>query len=93
MSEITFLSATSMAEQIRARKLSSFELVEAHLARIEKLNPKLTAFAQLDSDGARRGAQSAILSRGRCHAARTDDEGPGSRPEPNPHRIFHLGSC
>jgi Asp-tRNA(Asn)/Glu-tRNA(Gln) amidotransferase A subunit family amidase len=59
MSELTFRSAISMAEQIRQKKLSPVELVEAHLARIEKLNPKLTAFVQLDADGARRQARAA----------------------------------
>jgi Asp-tRNA(Asn)/Glu-tRNA(Gln) amidotransferase A subunit family amidase len=59
MSELTFLSAASMAEQIRQKKLSPVELVEAHLARIEKLNPKLNAFVQLDVEGARRQALAA----------------------------------
>jgi len=59
MSELTFLSAVSMAEQIRQKKLSPVELVEAHLARIEKLNPKLNAFVQLDVKGARREARAA----------------------------------
>jgi Asp-tRNA(Asn)/Glu-tRNA(Gln) amidotransferase A subunit family amidase len=59
MPEITFLSAVSMAEQIRQKKLSPIELVEAHLARIEKLNPKLNAFVQVDAEGARRQARAA----------------------------------
>jgi len=57
--ELTYLSAISMAEHIRLKKLSPVELVEAHLARIEKLNPKLNAFVQIDTDGARRQARSA----------------------------------
>jgi Asp-tRNA(Asn)/Glu-tRNA(Gln) amidotransferase A subunit family amidase len=59
MSELTFLSAVSMAEKIRQKKLSPLELIEAHLARIEKLNPKLNAFVQVDADGARRQAHAA----------------------------------
>ncbi len=59
MSELTFLSAVALAERIRKKKLSPVELVEAHLARIEKLNPKLNAFVQLDADGARRQARAA----------------------------------
>ena len=63
---MTLCSAVSMAEQIRKKNLSALELVEAHLARIEKLNPKLNAFVRVDSDGARRQAQHAgqVISRG-----------------------------
>jgi Asp-tRNA(Asn)/Glu-tRNA(Gln) amidotransferase A subunit family amidase len=57
MSELTFLSAVSMAEQIRRKKLSPVEVVEAHLARIEQLNPKLNAFVQVDGERACRAAQ------------------------------------
>jgi Asp-tRNA(Asn)/Glu-tRNA(Gln) amidotransferase A subunit family amidase len=57
MPDLTFFSATSMAEQIRKKKLSPVELVEAHLAKIEKLNPQLNAFVQVDSDAALRRAR------------------------------------
>ena len=56
MPDLTFLSATSMAEQIRQKKLSPVELVEAHLAKIARLNPQLNAFVQIDSDTALRQA-------------------------------------
>ena len=46
-----------MAEQIRKKKISPVELVEAHLAQIEKLNPKLNAFVQVDAERALRAAQ------------------------------------
>jgi Asp-tRNA(Asn)/Glu-tRNA(Gln) amidotransferase A subunit family amidase len=59
MSELTFLSAVSMAEQIRQKKLSPIDLVEAHLARIGKLNPKLNAFVQVDVESARNQARAA----------------------------------
>ena len=65
MSELTSLSAVSMAEQIRRKELSPVELVEAHLSRIEQLNPKLNAFVQVDRERARRAAQlaeSAVMS-------------------------------
>ena len=48
MSELTFLSAVSMAQQIREKKISPVELAEAHLAKIERLNPKLNAFAHVN---------------------------------------------
>jgi Asp-tRNA(Asn)/Glu-tRNA(Gln) amidotransferase A subunit family amidase len=62
MPELTFLSAVSMAEKIRQRNLSPVELVEAHLARIEKLNPKLNAYVQVDAEGARRQARAAEVA-------------------------------
>jgi amidase len=59
MSELTALSAVSMAQQVRDKKVSPVELLEAHLARIESLNPKLNAFVQVDGDGAREQARHA----------------------------------
>lgn len=59
MSELNFLPAVTMAQQISEKKLSPVELIEAHLARIEKLNPKLNAFVQVDVAGARRQARAA----------------------------------
>jgi len=57
MSDLTFLPAVAMAQLIRERKLSPLELAEAHLARIERMNPKLNAFVQLDPDRVRREAR------------------------------------
>jgi Asp-tRNA(Asn)/Glu-tRNA(Gln) amidotransferase A subunit family amidase len=48
-----------MAEQVRERKVSPLELVEAHSARIEKINPQINAFVQLDREGAIAQAQAA----------------------------------
>ena len=59
MNELTFLPAVVMAEQIRKRQISPVALIEAHLAQIEKLNPKLNAFCYTDAEGARRAAQDA----------------------------------
>jgi Asp-tRNA(Asn)/Glu-tRNA(Gln) amidotransferase A subunit family amidase len=59
MTDLTFLPAVEMAGQIRKRKISPVELVEAHLAQIEKLNPRLNAFIQVDAERARRAAQDA----------------------------------
>jgi amidase len=48
-----------MAEKIRNRILSPVELVEAHLAQIEKLNPRLNAFVQVDAKRALQAARDA----------------------------------
>src|SRR5436309_1455206 len=53
------LPATEMAEQVRRRQISPAELVEAHLARIERLNPKLNAFIELRMDEALAEAKAA----------------------------------
>jgi Asp-tRNA(Asn)/Glu-tRNA(Gln) amidotransferase A subunit family amidase len=57
MSELNCLSASEMAEGIRRGEVSPIELVDAHLSRIEQLNPQLNAFARVDADGARRRAR------------------------------------
>ena len=64
MSDLTFLSATQMAEQIRLKRLSPVELVEAHLEKIARLNPRLNAFVQVNPERAchdARLAQDAVL--------------------------------
>src|SRR5215471_19960623 len=68
MSELNFLAATTMAEQVRQKKISPVELVEAHLAQIERLDPQLNAFVQLDADGARDHARRAEAAVSRKHA-------------------------
>jgi amidase len=62
MSDLVFLSATLMAERIRKKKLSPVEMVDAHLRQIERLNPKLNAFVQVDAERARRAAQDAEIA-------------------------------
>jgi len=59
MEELTSLSATEMAEKIRRKQVSPVELVEAHLRRIERLEPKLNAFVTVDADRARQQAKAA----------------------------------
>ncbi|PZS36803.1 MAG: amidase, partial [Pseudonocardiales bacterium] len=43
MPELTLLDATAQAELVRKRQLEPAELVEAAIARIERLNPQLNA--------------------------------------------------
>jgi Asp-tRNA(Asn)/Glu-tRNA(Gln) amidotransferase A subunit family amidase len=65
MTDITFLSAVDMCRQVREKKTSPVELVDAHLAKIERLNPKLNAFIQVDSERVRleaREAEAAVMS-------------------------------
>lgn len=59
MDDVLYGSLIGMAEQVRAGEISPVELVDAHLARIEKLNPKLNAFVCMDADRARARAKSA----------------------------------
>jgi Asp-tRNA(Asn)/Glu-tRNA(Gln) amidotransferase A subunit family amidase len=62
MSGVTFLPAVRMAEQIRKKKISPVELVEAHLKQIEKLDPKLNAFVHFDAEQARHVARDAEIA-------------------------------
>ena len=66
MAEPTFLSAISLAEKVRAKKLSSVEVVESYLRRIDQLHGKLNAFVEVNSEGALRQARMAdeAMSRG-----------------------------
>ncbi|HYV06700.1 MAG TPA: amidase [Blastocatellia bacterium] len=59
MSELIFQSATRLAEIIRAKEASPVEVVEAHIRRIEEVNPKLNAFVTTTFDRARSEAHSA----------------------------------
>ncbi len=59
MTDLTFLPAVEMAAQIRRKSISPLELVDQHLAKIERLNPTLNAFVNVDPERARREAKSA----------------------------------
>lgn len=52
MNDIVYLSAVEMAAQIRAGQLSARELMGAHLARIEAVNPKVNAIVTLHAEQA-----------------------------------------
>ena len=53
------LTATEAADLILRREISSLELVEALLARIERLDPALRSFVTVDAQGARAAAKAA----------------------------------
>ena len=57
MSELNFLSAVAMAEQVRQKKVSPVELIDAHFGRIAEENPQLNAFVALDEERARQDAR------------------------------------
>ena len=67
MDEIIYWSAKELAEAIRAKKLSSLEVVDAHLRRIAEVNPKLNAVVQLTAEAAREQARAAdaVLAHGK----------------------------
>ncbi|MEH2520638.1 Asp-tRNA(Asn)/Glu-tRNA(Gln) amidotransferase A subunit family amidase [Bradyrhizobium sp. AZCC 1610] len=56
MSEIWQLPATELAQRIARRQLSSAEVVDAHLARIDAVNPALNAVVRVLTDEARAAA-------------------------------------
>ena len=66
MDEIIYASASALARAIRQREVSSSEAVEAHLARIAEVNPKLNAVVLLTEEAARARAKEAdeALARG-----------------------------
>ena len=59
ITQLTNLSASRLALAIRQKEVSSIEIVESFLRRIEKINPKLNAVVQLNRDGALTEARAA----------------------------------
>jgi amidase len=51
-SDLMFRSATELSAMVRSGEISSRELVQTSLQRIEELNPMLNAFVQVDDEGA-----------------------------------------
>src|SRR5579875_477260 len=59
MSELTALPVHKLAAEIAARRLSPVDLVEACLARIAALEPRLQAFVEVYAGEARLAAEAA----------------------------------
>src|SRR5690348_5191543 len=59
MTGVLALSGTAQARLIREGSLSSAELLEAHLKRIEEMNPALNAVIEVVGDSARQAARDA----------------------------------
>jgi len=66
MDELIYASATALAKAIRAKEVSSQEVIHAYLERVEGVNPQLNAVVQLTADMARQHAREAdkALARG-----------------------------
>jgi Asp-tRNA(Asn)/Glu-tRNA(Gln) amidotransferase A subunit family amidase len=62
MDSIYFADIAEVAGKIRTREISPCEVIDAHLERIEKLQPKLNAFVHVDAEGARRQARATETS-------------------------------
>lgn len=71
MTPLTHRSASELAALIRAREVSSEEVVEAHLDRIAGENPRINAVVAVASDRARAEAKAADAA-----LARGEDVGP-----------------
>jgi len=67
MDKLIYASATALARAIRAKEVSSEEVVNAYLQRIEEVNPKLNAVVQLTADAARAQAREADAALARGH--------------------------
>ena len=59
MQELIYSSAKSIAAAIREKQVSCKEVLEAHLRRIDEVNPRLNAVVQLALDRARAEAEQA----------------------------------
>jgi amidase len=59
MIDVAFRSARQLAGAIRTKEISSRELVDHYLDRIERLNPRINAVVTLDAERARRRADAA----------------------------------
>jgi Asp-tRNA(Asn)/Glu-tRNA(Gln) amidotransferase A subunit family amidase len=55
--DLCFLSANRLAADIRDRKISPVEVIDALAERIKRLNPKLNAYITLDLENARKDAE------------------------------------
>ena len=59
---MTWTDATAMAQAVREKKVSPLELVEASIAKIEELNPRLNAVVYKQYEQARKLAQTGDFS-------------------------------
>lgn len=82
--EICFLSAIELARRIRAKELSAVEVMEAHLAQIERVNPMVNAIVTFLPEQALEQARAADDA-----LAQGEDVGP-LHGLPIAHKDLHL---
>ena len=66
--DLCFLPATGMISAVKKKKLSPVEIVDAFLARIEKINPQVNAYCTVVPEMAReaaRKAEAAVMRKGK----------------------------
>ncbi len=67
--ELCFMTATNMAAAIRAGRLSAREVMAAHLAQIERINPQVNAIVTLHAEQALAAAAAAAMGWMELHAS------------------------
>ncbi|WP_448641626.1 amidase [Geodermatophilus sp. URMC 63] len=82
--DLCFRPATELAALVRAREVSARELLEAHLARIGRVDPQVNAIVTLDAEGACAAADAADAA-----LAAGEDVGP-LHGLPAAHKDNHL---
>jgi amidase len=65
MTDLVLRPAVRQLELLRSREISVLELADAHIRRIERLNPKLNAFADFDAERVRAQARRMDASQAR----------------------------
>ena len=65
-SDLCFMTATELARRIRGREVSVTEVAQAHLAQIDRVNPRVNAIVTLTAERALDDARTkdAALTRG-----------------------------
>ncbi len=82
--DLCFTPASQLAGMLRRREVSARELLEAHMRRIEQVNPLVNAIVTVDAEGARLAAVAADAA-----TARGESTGP-LHGLPMAHKDTHL---
>src|SRR2546428_5660307 len=63
--ELCWTAGTELARMVRAKDVSPVDIVEAFLARIERINPRINAYCTVTADQARAAPREAEAAAGR----------------------------